>query len=158
MFFLYYLRSVEKEFALAGSGSTFKAITKKHLEELSVPLPRLAEQQRIVAYLDAVQEKAKALQRAQVETDAELRRLEQSILAAALEQLPQGALEAVLQVPRSYVDHPLKWLLYAVRRPCSLQAQVLENTGRAYEVAVTRRTPETWLFRRRACTHGFGPV
>jgi type I restriction enzyme S subunit len=35
-----------------------------------------------VAYLDAVQEKAKALKQAQAETDAELRRLEQSILAA----------------------------------------------------------------------------
>lgn len=83
MFLLSYLRSIEKEFSLAGSGSTFKAITKRHLEGLSVCLPPLDEQHRIVAHLDGVQEQAKALRQAQDETDAELRRLEQSILAAA---------------------------------------------------------------------------
>ncbi|MDD3493285.1 MAG: restriction endonuclease subunit S [Candidatus Thermoplasmatota archaeon] len=48
-----------------------------------IPLPPLSEQRRIVAHLEAVQEKTKALEQAQAETDAELRRLEQSILAAA---------------------------------------------------------------------------
>ncbi|HRR25897.1 MAG TPA: restriction endonuclease subunit S [Acidobacteriota bacterium] len=69
--------------AAATSGSAQPQITRTTLSPTLIPLPPLDEQRRIVAYLDAVQEKAKALQQAQAETDTELRRLEQSILAAA---------------------------------------------------------------------------
>jgi type I restriction enzyme, S subunit len=50
---------------------------------VSVPLPSIAEQQRLVAYLDSVQAQAAALKHAQEDTDAELRRLEQAILDRA---------------------------------------------------------------------------
>ena len=48
-----------------------------------VPLPPLAEQRRIVAELEAVQEKLRVLREAQAETDEELKRLERSILDKA---------------------------------------------------------------------------
>ncbi|ADG07596.1 restriction endonuclease S subunits [Kyrpidia tusciae DSM 2912] len=48
-----------------------------------IPLPPLDEQGRIVAHLEAVQEKIRAFKSAQSETDQELRRLEQSMLDKA---------------------------------------------------------------------------
>ncbi|WP_273000642.1 restriction endonuclease subunit S [Hydrogenibacillus schlegelii] len=48
-----------------------------------IPLPPLAEQRRIVARLEAVQEKIRALKSAQAETDEELKRLKQAILEKA---------------------------------------------------------------------------
>jgi len=55
---------------------------REYLETL-VPLPPLAEQRRIVAHLEAVQEKIRALRVAQAQTDEELKRLEQTILDKA---------------------------------------------------------------------------
>lgn len=60
-----------------------KHVTKALFLSAEIPVPPLNEQRQIVAHLDAVQEKATALEQAQAETDAELRRLEQSILNAA---------------------------------------------------------------------------
>jgi type I restriction enzyme, S subunit len=48
-----------------------------------MPFPSLADQGRIVAYLDSVQAQEATLKRAQEETDAELRRLERVILERA---------------------------------------------------------------------------
>jgi type I restriction enzyme, S subunit len=50
---------------------------------VSVPLASMDEQHRLVAYLDSIQDHAAALKRAQEDTDAELRRLEQAILDRA---------------------------------------------------------------------------
>jgi len=80
---LFYLRSIEGVIAVMGTGSTFNAITKKELEALFAPLPPLEEQRRIVAHLQEVQEKIKALKEAQEQTEAELKRLEQAILEKA---------------------------------------------------------------------------
>ena len=80
---LYYFRNIESDLSHRGSGSTFSAITKRQLEELPIPLPSLPEQRRIVAYLDQVQARVTALQKAQKSTEAELHRLEQAILDKA---------------------------------------------------------------------------
>jgi type I restriction enzyme S subunit len=48
-----------------------------------IPLPPLSEQRRIVAHLEVVQEKVRALKATQAETEEELKRLEQSILDKA---------------------------------------------------------------------------
>ncbi|HHY38549.1 MAG TPA: hypothetical protein GX507_06455 [Clostridia bacterium] len=58
-------------------------INTRTLKDIEVPLPPLDEQQRIVAYLEAVQEKAKALKETQSAAEAELQRLEQAILDEA---------------------------------------------------------------------------
>jgi type I restriction enzyme, S subunit len=52
-FLLHYLRFNEAKIADKGTGSTFKAITQKELKSLKIPLPPLAEQQKIAAILDA---------------------------------------------------------------------------------------------------------
>jgi len=48
-----------------------------------LPLPPLAEQERIVERLEALQEKLRALEAAQAQTDETLKRLEQAILERA---------------------------------------------------------------------------
>jgi type I restriction enzyme S subunit len=53
------------------------------IRSIPVPSHSLPEQDRIVSYLDSVQTQATALKRAQEDTDAELRRLEQAILDRA---------------------------------------------------------------------------
>ena len=50
---------------------------------ITIPLPPLEGQKRIVAHLQEVQEKIKALKEAQAQTEAELKRLEQAILEKA---------------------------------------------------------------------------
>jgi type I restriction enzyme S subunit len=50
---------------------------------ITVPLPPLEEQRRIVAYLQDVQEKIRALKEVQAQTETELKRLEQAILDKA---------------------------------------------------------------------------
>lgn len=55
------------------------------LESILIPLPSLAEQRRIVAYLDALQAKVEALKALQAETSAELDSLLPSVLDKAFE-------------------------------------------------------------------------
>jgi hypothetical protein len=54
---------------------------KRYARDLG--FPPLTEQRRIVAHLEAVQEKLRALQAAQAETEEQLKHLEQSILDKA---------------------------------------------------------------------------
>jgi type I restriction enzyme S subunit len=58
-------------------------VPQEFLEQYLIPLPPLEEQRRIVAHLQAVQEKINALKEAQAATEAELKRLEQAILEKA---------------------------------------------------------------------------
>jgi len=64
-------------------GAAQKNINTQLITQILIPLPPLAEQRRIVAHLQAVQERLKALKEAQTATDAELKRLEQSVLEKA---------------------------------------------------------------------------
>jgi len=50
LFLFYYLRSIENSWR--GKGSTFKAIRKKDLQNLQIPLPPLEEQKRVVSRLE----------------------------------------------------------------------------------------------------------
>lgn len=54
-FLLAALRLYESEISGLGSGSTFDAITGKQLRDIRIPLPPLAEQQRIVVALEVVE-------------------------------------------------------------------------------------------------------
>ena len=62
---------------------TYPNLKKSDYVKLPIPLPPLEEQRRIVAHLQEVQEKIKALKEAQEQTEAELKRLEQAILEKA---------------------------------------------------------------------------
>jgi type I restriction enzyme S subunit len=65
------------------TGATRPKLTQGAMRSILIPLPPLAEQRRIVAHLEAVQERLKALKEAQAATEAELKRLEQAILEKA---------------------------------------------------------------------------
>lgn len=82
----YILKGLEREVLdrveIAAHGT--RRLRSTTLESLQIPVPPLPEQQRIVAYLDGVAESVRSLKHRQEETDAELKRLEQSILDRAL--------------------------------------------------------------------------
>lgn len=48
----HFLQSYKEELQKKGTGSTFKQISRSHIEEIEVPLPPLEEQKRIAAILD----------------------------------------------------------------------------------------------------------
>ena len=54
LFYFYYFQLAKPRLEAMGKGSTFKAITKKDLENLLVPLPPLDEQDRIASTLKAI--------------------------------------------------------------------------------------------------------
>jgi len=84
LFVAYYLLSLgERGLRRLGGTATATHINQTNLRLLPIPLPPLEEQRRIVAHLQAVQEKIKALKEAQAQTEAELKRLEQAILDKA---------------------------------------------------------------------------
>jgi len=61
----------------------YPSLRLSKIREILLPLPPLPEQRRIVAHLEAVQERIRALQEAQSATEAELKRLERAILDRA---------------------------------------------------------------------------
>ncbi|MBC7185949.1 MAG: restriction endonuclease subunit S [Calditrichaeota bacterium] len=85
-FLFYVCRSevvVEQLLGANMRGASYPAVTDKDVYESLIPLPPLAEQRRLVAHLEAVQERIRALKEAQSATQAELQRLEQAILDKA---------------------------------------------------------------------------
>ena len=64
-------------------GASYPAVTDNDVFKSLIPLPPLEEQKRIVAYLEALQEKITALRTSQETIAEDLRRLEQSILDRA---------------------------------------------------------------------------
>jgi len=85
-FLLYYLHSpIARAIYLDAQDTTsgLRNLRVKKFLAQPIPLPPLAEQRRIVAHLQDVQEKIKALKEAQTQTEVELKRLEQAILEKA---------------------------------------------------------------------------
>jgi len=54
MFYFYYLQYIKNQLETLGKGSTFKAITKKDLEELLIPLPPIKEQEKVSGILTMI--------------------------------------------------------------------------------------------------------
>jgi len=69
--------------AMFRGGVGQQRVPAEFLKETPIPLPPLEEQRRIVAQLEEVEEKVKSLKEGQAHVEAELQRLEQSILNAA---------------------------------------------------------------------------
>jgi type I restriction enzyme S subunit len=85
----WFLRCIEADIAKQGSGSTFDAINRDQLEALEIPLPPLAEQERIAGRLT---EQLGAVERARA---AAAQRL------AAAEALPAALLREVFDGPQA---------------------------------------------------------
>ena len=84
---MYYLRNIERDLSHRGSGSTFSAITKRQLEELSIPLPPLEEQRRIVARIEELMERVREAKRLREEAKKDAERLMQAALAEVFPRL-----------------------------------------------------------------------
>lgn len=67
-YLFHFLKLKEKEIADLGTGSTFTAISKKHLENIEIPLPPLSEQKKIVAKLERVLGKISEAKKLRAET------------------------------------------------------------------------------------------
>jgi len=82
-YILYYLKLKEPELALSGTGSTFTAIKKENLANLSIPLPPLAEQQRIVARVEVLLTHVNTTRDRLSRVPFIMKRFRQAVLAAA---------------------------------------------------------------------------
>jgi type I restriction enzyme S subunit len=88
MFYFYYLQYIKKQLETLGKGSTFKAITKKDLEELLIPLPPIKEQEKVSGIL------------AMIDKTIELYREEMT----RLERLKRGLMDLLLTSKVRVVD------------------------------------------------------
>jgi len=84
-FLLYLIRAFENDLSGKGTGTTFKAITGKHLNNFPVPLPPLPEQQRIVSKIDELFTKLDAGVDALKMAKVLLNRYRQAVLKSAFE-------------------------------------------------------------------------
>jgi len=84
-FVLFFLRLIENQFSQTGQGSTFGAVTRDHLESISIPLPSLPEQKRIAT---KIQELMAEVERARTACEARLE---------AAKALPQAYLRQVFE-------------------------------------------------------------
>ena len=82
-YILYYLKLKEPELALRGTGTTFTAIKKEDLVNLSIPLPPLTEQQRIVARVEALLAHSNAARDRLSRVPLIMKRFRRAVLAAA---------------------------------------------------------------------------
>ncbi len=103
---LNYLRHIEKDIAALGTGSTFTAISKTHLEDIDVPLPPLPEQRRIVARIESLFQEVKTARESLDKLPPIIKRFRQSVLANAF----KGEL-----VPQDPEDEPASLLLEHIR-------------------------------------------
>ena len=84
-FILYLIRRFENEIASKGTGTTFDAITGSQLKTFGIPLPPLAEQQRIVAKLETLFTQLDAAVDGLKKAQVQLQRYRRSLLKAAFE-------------------------------------------------------------------------
>ena len=84
-FILYLIRRFENEVANKGTGTTFNAITGNQLKNFEIPVPPLAEQERIVAKLETLFSQLDAAVDSLKKAQGQLQRYRRSILKAAFE-------------------------------------------------------------------------
>jgi len=84
-FILYFFRSIENQISKIGTGSTFSSISKSKIENLSIPLPPLPEQQRIVSKIEELFTKLDAGVDALKKAKEQIKRYRQAVLKYAFE-------------------------------------------------------------------------
>lgn len=82
-YLFYVLQDSLRHFRDAMTATTVPGVNRNDVEKLSIPLPPLSEQHRIVAYLDDLQAKVDSLKRLKAETAAELNAMLPSVLDRA---------------------------------------------------------------------------
>lgn len=84
-FIFYFFRSIERQISRIGTGSTFSAISKSQIENLSFPLPPLPEQHRIVTKIEELFTKLDAGVEALKKAKEQIKRYRQAVLKYAFE-------------------------------------------------------------------------
>ena len=105
-FIYYYLKSIEIKLSKSGGGSVFNAITKNELYNLSISIPPLNEQKRIVA---KIEESFSLIEKNEILIDQLLIQYSQ-IKNSILKQAFEGKL-----VPQDPNDEPAEVLLQRIR-------------------------------------------
>ncbi|GAB1535357.1 hypothetical protein ADMFC3_09880 [Geovibrio sp. ADMFC3] len=85
MYVYYFFKQIEPELSGKGTGTTFNAITGDVVKSISIHLPPLTEQKRIVEKIEALFSRLDAGIAALEKTKAQLKRYKQSVLKAAFE-------------------------------------------------------------------------
>jgi type I restriction enzyme, S subunit len=88
---VYFLRHAESALNKMGGGSTFVSISGEELSTLSIPVPPLAEQRRIVAKLDALVASSRVARAALDAVPALIERYRQAVLGTAFRGLLDGS-------------------------------------------------------------------
>ena len=101
-FLLHSLRLQENELASQGTGSTFTAINRGHLDAFELRVPPLPEQKRIVAKVETLLQRVNAARARLAWLPTILKRFRQSVLAAAC----SGQLTAERRVQRGTAHPP----------------------------------------------------
>jgi type I restriction enzyme S subunit len=83
-FLWFWLRFREHALASLGTGSTFTAISRRHLDDLDVPVPSRSEQQRIVARIEELLAHVKNARDRLARVKAIMKRFRQAVLTAAV--------------------------------------------------------------------------
>src|SRR5712692_138370 len=105
----YLLASKDYAESLA-SGTTFRELSAARMKGLEIPLAPTAEQRRIVAKIEALQERSRQVREALAEVGPLLEQFRQSVLAAAF----RGDLTAVWRAAHPNVE-PANELLHRIR-------------------------------------------
>jgi type I restriction enzyme, S subunit len=138
--FLRHYLLASKDYAESlSSGTTFRELSATRMKELEIPLAPPAEQQRIVAKIEALQERSRRAREALLEVGPLLEQFRQSVLAAAF----RGNLTADWRAAHPNIE-PVSELLHRIRteRRCRWEQAELAK----YEAKGTK-PPENWKDR-----------
>ena len=105
-YLLHYFRYFETHLQTKGTGTTFKAITQDIVKNISVPVPPLPEQRRIVARIEELFSELDNGVETLKKTKQQLAVYRQSVLKAAFERFAQGEVGTIQSVCNNIVDCP----------------------------------------------------
>ncbi len=117
-------------------GTTIKGITASKFDGIQVPLPPLAEQRRIVAKIEVLQERSRRAREALSEVAPLLDQFRQSVLAAAF----RGDLTADWRADHPNVE-PVSKLLHRIRAE---RSRCWEQAELAKYAAKGQKPPKNW--------------
>ncbi len=104
MFMYQYLSSITQKIKASGNGIAMIHMTKERMEKLVIPLPPLAEQQRIVAKVDELMALCDQLEQQQTESNAAHQTLVELLLGALTSAASPAELEEAWQRIASHFD------------------------------------------------------
>lgn len=125
-------------------GTTRKRISRKNLESLSVPVPPLNEQRRIVAKLEKLLSRVDAAQARLATIPRILKRFRQSVLAAAC----SGRLTADWRRENPGIESAADILKRLVKEREGLKVRKPKRIAKADELEAPFDLPTTWSFCR----------